>query len=64
MYFFVPETAGRSLEAMDELFSLPWYLIGRKGNQLTKGHGSVAETLEKEGETVRTEKIGEEPKTV
>lgn len=44
-YFFLPETAGRSLEGMDELFNLPWYLIGRKGAQLTAGQGSVAEAL-------------------
>jgi hypothetical protein len=28
----VPETAGRSLESMDRLFSLPWYKIGLYGN--------------------------------
>lgn len=43
VWFFLPETAGRSLEAMDEMFNLPWYLIGRKGAQLTAGHGSTAE---------------------
>jgi hypothetical protein len=32
VWFFVPETAGRSLENMDRLFSLPWYKIGRYGN--------------------------------
>jgi sugar porter (SP) family MFS transporter len=32
VWFFVPETAGRSLESMDRLFSLPWYKIGRYGN--------------------------------
>lgn len=31
MWFFLPETAGKSLESMDELFSLPWHVIGRKG---------------------------------
>lgn len=30
-WFFIPETAGRSLEAMDDLFTLRWYQIGRKG---------------------------------
>lgn len=43
VYFFLPETAGKSLEAMDELFNLPWHLIGRKGKQMTEGHGSAAE---------------------
>ncbi|KAK2740927.1 hypothetical protein FQN57_005931 [Myotisia sp. PD_48] len=37
MWFFLPETAGKSLEAMDEMFSLPWYIIGRKGAALTAG---------------------------
>lgn len=32
VWFFVPETAGRSLESMDRLFELPWYKIGRYGN--------------------------------
>lgn len=30
-WFFIPEVSGRSLESMDEVFNLPWYLIGRKG---------------------------------
>lgn len=33
VWFAVPETAGRSLESMDRLFSLPWYKIGRHGNR-------------------------------
>jgi sugar porter (SP) family MFS transporter len=33
VWFAVPETAGRSLESMDRLFSLPWYKIGRYGNR-------------------------------
>lgn len=33
VWFFVPETAGRSLESMDRLFALPWYKIGLHGNQ-------------------------------
>ncbi|KAJ3952284.1 hypothetical protein N0V92_011277 [Colletotrichum tropicale] len=32
VWFFVPETAGRSLESMDRLFELPWYRIGLHGN--------------------------------
>ncbi|KAF5502172.1 putative quinate permease [Colletotrichum aenigma] len=32
VWFFVPETAGRSLESMDRLFELPWYRIGLYGN--------------------------------
>ncbi|KAK2599469.1 hypothetical protein N8I77_011222 [Diaporthe amygdali] len=33
VWFFVPETAGRSLESMDRLFTLPWYKIGLNGNK-------------------------------
>jgi sugar porter (SP) family MFS transporter len=32
-WFFIPETAGRSLESMDELFQLVWYRIGRMGRK-------------------------------
>ncbi|KAI1497764.1 general substrate transporter [Biscogniauxia marginata] len=32
VWFFVPETAGRSLESMNRLFELPWYKIGLHGN--------------------------------
>ncbi|EEH35687.1 arabinose-proton symporter [Paracoccidioides lutzii Pb01] len=39
MWFFLPETTGKSLEAMDDMFSLPWYIIGRKGAKLTAGSG-------------------------
>jgi hypothetical protein len=50
VWFFVPETAGKSLEGMDELFSLPWHIIGRKGAKLTKGKGSVAEIVGSSGQ--------------
>jgi hypothetical protein len=33
VWFFIPETSGRSLESMDRLFELPWYKIGRYGNR-------------------------------
>lgn len=33
VWFFVPETSGRSLESMNRLFELPWYKIGRYGNE-------------------------------
>lgn len=33
VWFFIPETAGRTLESMDRLFALPWYKIGRYGNK-------------------------------
>ncbi|ORY59654.1 putative MFS quinate transporter [Pseudomassariella vexata] len=32
VWFFVPETGGRSLESMNRLFELPWYKIGLHGN--------------------------------
>ncbi|GAB7349181.1 hypothetical protein MBLNU459_g8116t1 [Dothideomycetes sp. NU459] len=43
VWFFLPETSGRSLEAIDAIFELPWYKIGRKGRQLTEGWSSTAE---------------------
>jgi sugar porter (SP) family MFS transporter len=43
VWFFLPETAGKSLEAMDELFALPWTVIGRKGAELTRGTGGLME---------------------
>ncbi|KAJ5035483.1 uncharacterized protein L3040_007950 [Drepanopeziza brunnea f. sp. 'multigermtubi'] len=45
VWFFLPETAGKSLESMDEMFNLPWHVIGRKGAAMTAGQGSVAEAL-------------------
>lgn len=33
VWFSIPETAGRSLESIDRLFTLPWYKIGRYGNE-------------------------------
>jgi hypothetical protein len=53
-YFFLPECSGKSLEALDEMFNLPWYLIGRKGAQLTKGIGGVSEVLDNAGEKAAT----------
>ncbi|KAF2874247.1 MFS quinate transporter-like protein [Massariosphaeria phaeospora] len=52
VWFFLPETTGKSLEAMDEMFELPWHLIGRKGAQMTKGSGGMSEMLDAEGEKV------------
>ncbi|KAH6713619.1 hexose transporter protein [Leptodontidium sp. MPI-SDFR-AT-0119] len=45
VWFFLPETAGKSLEGMDEMFNLPWYTIGRNGAALTAGKGSVSEAM-------------------
>jgi hypothetical protein len=54
VWFFLPETSGKSLESLDEMFNLPWYLIGRKGAQLTKGMGGVSEVLDNAGEKAAT----------
>ncbi|ESW98164.1 hypothetical protein KL918_004092 [Ogataea parapolymorpha] len=40
-WFLLPEVTGRSLESMEELFALPWYLIGRRGAQLAPDHSEV-----------------------
>ncbi|KAF1914718.1 MFS quinate transporter-like protein [Ampelomyces quisqualis] len=66
VWFFLPETSGKSLESMDEMFNLPWYLIGRKGAQLTKGQGGMSEVLDSAGEKaveMRMENAGVETKT-
>lgn len=41
-WFFLPEISGRSLESMEELFSLSWYLIGRKGSKLCPDNSEVS----------------------
>ena len=62
VWFCLPELAGKSLEAIDSIFELPWYLIGRKGKELTEGVGSAAEAYdagkEKELEVVNVEEVG------
>lgn len=50
VWFFLPELAGKSLESIDAIFELPWYLIGRKGKELTKGQGGAVEQLDAEKE--------------
>lgn len=40
-WFFVPEVAGRSLESMEEIFNLPWYLIGRRGPELCPDYSEI-----------------------
>ena len=54
VWFFLPETSGKSLESLDEMFNLPWHLIGRKGAELTKGSGGMAEMLDDAGEKATT----------
>lgn len=64
VWFFLPETTGKSLEAMDEMFNLPWHLIGRKGAQLTRGSGGMSEVLDTEGEKAAAEQMEEKPGAV
>jgi hypothetical protein len=59
VWFFLPETSKRSLESLDEMFNLPWTLIGRKGAQLTEDHSHLA-TVEKE-EALQMEYVNEVP---
>lgn len=40
-WFFLPEVSGRSLESMDDIFNLPWYLIGRRGAELCPDNSEV-----------------------
>ncbi|KAF2849107.1 MFS quinate transporter-like protein [Plenodomus tracheiphilus IPT5] len=54
VYFFLPETTGKSLESLDEMFNLPWHLIGRKGAALTRGTGGMSEILDTSGEKAAT----------
>jgi hypothetical protein len=42
VWFTVPETAGRDLESMDRLFSLPWYKIGIYGNRVAEEQDAIA----------------------
>jgi hypothetical protein len=54
VWFALPETSGKSLESMDEMFNLPWLVIGRKGAQLTAGSGAMSEVLDHAGEKAAT----------
>lgn len=51
-WFFVPEVAGRSLESMEEIFNLPWYLIGRKGPELCPDHSEINKIHYNNGEFI------------
>ncbi|KAI6372708.1 hypothetical protein MCOR25_003674 [Pyricularia grisea] len=57
VWFFVPETAGRSLESMDRLFALPWYRIGRHGNADAEQQDAVYKTKEEEAAISRGEHV-------
>lgn len=45
VWFFLPELANKSLESVDAVFDLPWYLVGRKGKELTRDQGGMVEGL-------------------
>lgn len=59
-WFFVPEVAGRSLESMDEIFNLPWYLIGRRGPELCPDHSELNKIHYDEGQMTYEQKALEE----
>ena len=52
VWFFIPELAGKSLESVDAVFQLPWYLIGLKGKELTKDQGGAVENSGQEKQDV------------
>ena len=59
VWFFIPELAGKSLESIDAVFQLPWYLIGRKGKELTKDQGGAVEAAGAEkGDIGQVEDVG------
>jgi hypothetical protein len=43
VWFTIPETARRSLESMNRLFSLPWYKIGLQGNMFAVEQGKIVD---------------------
>lgn len=63
VWFTIPETAGRTLESTDRLFSLPWYKIGRYGNKFATEQDVIAteETAAEERDGV-VRQIEEQPK--
>ncbi|KAF4634781.1 hypothetical protein G7Y89_g3306 [Cudoniella acicularis] len=48
VWFFIPETAGRSLEGMDRLFILRWWQIGRFGQADANMQTTVEEKMDEE----------------
>jgi len=52
-WFFIPETAGRSLEGMDRLFTLKWYQIGRFGEDDANVQQSEADRYAHEKDATR-----------
>lgn len=56
-WFCVPEIAGRSLESMEEIFNLPWYLIGRKGPELCPDHSELNKIHYKNGSMIYDDSV-------
>lgn len=52
-WFFIPETAGRSLEGMDRLFMLRWWQIGRYGQRVADEQIVADEKIANEKEEAR-----------
>lgn len=64
-WFFVPELAGKSLESVDAVFELPWYLIGRKGKEMTLNQTGAVENFGQEKESIgMVEEVGGPEKRV
>lgn len=61
-WFFLPELAGKSLESVDAVFELPWYLIGRKGKELTKDMGGAVENFAEKAHVDEVENVNVERK--
>lgn len=59
-WFFIPETAGRSLESMDRLFTLKWYQIGTSGQQEADLQQAVVDEKMRDLETSRPTAVHEE----
>lgn len=62
MWFQVPETSQLSLEAVDKLFTLPWYKIGRYGRKvadekIVEENEKAAEILQRDGHVMEVEKV-------
>ncbi|KAL4808004.1 general substrate transporter [Aspergillus unguis] len=53
VWFFVPELAGRSLESTDDLFSLPWWKVGRYGNVLAPDTSALRTEADEKGSGVQ-----------